>query len=455
MKWVAGSRGLTAFAGLALLLAGCEGDVLDPGGTDPTEPGTGAPHSVSLTSEVPPRVEPDQPITFRVHARAQSGTLREVGVGARVTGAGAATTVLLGSRSVEGSSEVQETFSLTYEELRALLPEGFALRADRSFTLEPSAYAIHSSGSCVAAVEPTLQQLACTTGGTVRLAAGGGTPVAVQLVDGRTVPLPSGLTEIGDVLVHAASQRLFVSNLAGHTVEVLDLTDPAAGFAASGIRVGSRPWGMTLSTDGSAIFVANSGGTNFSRVPLASRCRRSSGSRFLAVHALPAGLRPKRGSALEHYNYADRPRHLAQDATLDASCTRLGFELRRRRSGRCGRWSSTPRTGAWTARLLFPEGLLVNTPPAENRAVTASEKQRRHRPRGQHAPGDGGEQREPLRDGSGDRLRQPAGAAASLAGERPGHVRHRRAARRSTGVPPRPDLPVGHRDLRGVRLELP
>jgi hypothetical protein len=295
MKWVAGSRGLTAFAGLALLLAGCEGDVLDPGGTDPTEPGTGAPHSVSLTGEVPPRVEPDQPITFRVHARAQSGTLREVGVGARVTGAGAATTVLLGSRSVEGSSEVQETFSLTYEELRALLPEGFALRADRSFTLEPSAYAIHSSGSCVAAVEPTLQQLACTTGGTVRLAAGGGTPVAVQLVDGRTVPLPSGLTEIGDVLVHAASQRLFVSNLAGHTVEVLDLTDPAAGFAASGIRVGSRPWGMTLSTDGSAIFVANSGGTNFSRVPLA-RCRNSV-SRFLASRST-SWTSPKRGSAL-------------------------------------------------------------------------------------------------------------------------------------------------------------
>jgi hypothetical protein len=86
------------------------------------------------------------------------------------------------------------------------------------------------------------------------------------IVYGRTYSLPAsrdGL--IADVVVDQAHGNVFLSNINASRLEVWQ--ESTQTFDATGIFVGSQPWGMTIArTNPDTMYVANSGGTNLSRV---------------------------------------------------------------------------------------------------------------------------------------------------------------------------------------------
>ena len=88
------------------------------------------------------------------------------------------------------------------------------------------------------------------------------------VVFGTTYPLPVNRNgTIADLQVDATRGNIFLSNINFGRLEVW--TKAVQNFDPTGIVVGSQPWGMTFSRTAPAkdtIYVANSGGTNLSRV---------------------------------------------------------------------------------------------------------------------------------------------------------------------------------------------
>ncbi|MEO8620427.1 MAG: hypothetical protein ABI625_05125 [bacterium] len=90
------------------------------------------------------------------------------------------------------------------------------------------------------------------------------------VVFGITYPLPATRNgTIADLQVDATRGNVFASNINFGRLEVLSKGASGPVFDATGIVVGSQPWGMTFSRTAPAkdtMYVANSGGTNLSRV---------------------------------------------------------------------------------------------------------------------------------------------------------------------------------------------
>ena len=88
------------------------------------------------------------------------------------------------------------------------------------------------------------------------------------VVFGTTYPLPANRNgTIADLQVDATRGNVFLSNINFGRLEVW--TKGAQNFDATGIVVGSQPWGMAFSRTAPSkdtMYVANSGGTNLSRV---------------------------------------------------------------------------------------------------------------------------------------------------------------------------------------------
>jgi hypothetical protein len=99
------------------------------------------------------------------------------------------------------------------------------------------------------------------------------TPSVSLIVYGRTYPLPIDRTgPIGDLTIDQARGNVFLSNINHGRLEVWNKA--ANSFDATGVVVGSQPWGMTMARvgpgAGSMLFVANSGGTNVSKVDISA-----------------------------------------------------------------------------------------------------------------------------------------------------------------------------------------
>ncbi|CAN5911924.1 hypothetical protein BH11GEM2_BH11GEM2_03560 [soil metagenome] len=88
------------------------------------------------------------------------------------------------------------------------------------------------------------------------------------VVFGTTYPLPANRNgTIADMQVDATRGNVFMSNINFGRLEVW--TKAVQNFDATGIVVGSQPWGMAFSRTAPSkdtMYVANSGGTNLSRV---------------------------------------------------------------------------------------------------------------------------------------------------------------------------------------------
>jgi hypothetical protein len=78
---------------------------------------------------------------------------------------------------------------------------------------------------------------------------------------------------MGDLIIDRGRGNVFVSNTNSNRLELWQGATRA--FDPLGIAVGSLPWGMTLDNSGDTLLVANSGGTNISKVFVASSNPRS------------------------------------------------------------------------------------------------------------------------------------------------------------------------------------
>jgi hypothetical protein len=169
------------------------------------------------------------------------------------------------------SGTPERTFFVTlgelYSELEGLYP--------RTFTLDVHAFAIDAAGNCGASVSEQFAALPCDTvfSGIVPFhTARNATPAQIQLTvtAGKSVRLPGG-GRIADAVVDAARQRVYLSNIQNNRVEIFhlgaDTFDITGGPTRRGL-VGAAPWGLVISNDGDSLYVANSGGTNISVLPL-------------------------------------------------------------------------------------------------------------------------------------------------------------------------------------------
>lgn len=147
---------------------------------------------------------------------------------------------------------------------------------------------------------------------------------STQITHGQTFQLPLPGT-VGDIAVDVGRGNVFLSNTIHNRLEVWQSASRA--FGANGVAVGSLPWGLFVSNNPDTLLVANSGGTNISRVFIGSSSlpalREDLPNRILTrnvfVHTVlelrDAGTGKVTISKQPIISYSDRPQYLAQAST--------------------------------------------------------------------------------------------------------------------------------------------
>ena len=140
------------------------------------------------------------------------------------------------------------------------------------------------------------------------------------VVYGRTYPLPYGGINsiVGDIAVDTAHGNVFVSNINNNRLEIWQ--GATKTFAATGIPVGSQPWGLAFGNSIDTLYVANSGGTNISRVyvgagtkaeVLSQRILTRNTYAFVVSQTQDANTGRITLSLTGPFSYSDRPQYLA------------------------------------------------------------------------------------------------------------------------------------------------
>ena len=181
---------------------------------------------------------------------------------------------------------------------------------------EITAWARDVQGNCGAATrENTPQELACVTRPAgYRLSTGPGRLVKVFVARGVTIDRPG--VNGGDVVADlvADSSFVYLSNFTRNRVEVLPLGGLAYGTP---VAVGSQPWGLAVGRFRDSLYVANSGGTNISVIPLGGPNLFEAQNRriftrnerlFGVVYDVESG----EATSVSLHDYSDRPQFLAQ-----------------------------------------------------------------------------------------------------------------------------------------------
>jgi len=134
---------------------------------------------------------------------------------------------------------------------------------------------------------------------------------------GHTTALPVG--SLGaDIAVDTVRSRVYVSNITKNQLEAFDYGATISKLPA--VSVGSMPWGMTIDNSGSILLVANSGGTNISRVDLGNRVESG---RIKTANAYIYDVGYSKDDLSGGYkfspsppiDYSDRPQYIAQSAS--------------------------------------------------------------------------------------------------------------------------------------------
>ena len=143
------------------------------------------------------------------------------------------------------------------------------------------------------------------------------------VVYGQTFALPHTGT-IGDIAVDAGRGNVFLSNTNFNLLELWHSDGVTKTFSPTGIPVGSLPWGLFISNNPDTLLVANSGGTNISRVFIGSadpaQVHEDLPNRILTrnsyVYQVTVQKDENTGkirlSALGPISYSDRPQYIAQ-----------------------------------------------------------------------------------------------------------------------------------------------
>ncbi|HUF12899.1 MAG TPA: hypothetical protein VMN78_07370 [Longimicrobiales bacterium] len=137
-------------------------------------------------------------------------------------------------------------------------------------------------------------------------------------VAGFTARLP-GRGIISDAVIDTAfgNERLFLSNFSQSRVDVLELRDST--FLPDGVLTGAQPWGLFIDLSSDTLIVANSGGTNLSKVPLrlatlaedpTARVHTPETVIYQFTRELDAQLNPR--FSVVFTGYSDRPQFVAQ-----------------------------------------------------------------------------------------------------------------------------------------------
>jgi hypothetical protein len=141
------------------------------------------------------------------------------------------------------------------------------------------------------------------------------------VVFGRTFRLPAG--GLGaDIAVDTLRGFAYLANLERDRLEVW--RNDISGFAPKFIAVGSQPWGMMIDNSSDTLLVANSGGTNISRVFIGSsdlaqvnevasrRIKTPNSAIYEVTERIEQGIVRFK---VEVYDFSDRPQFIAQGAT--------------------------------------------------------------------------------------------------------------------------------------------
>lgn len=134
---------------------------------------------------------------------------------------------------------------------------------------------------------------------------------------GLTYPLPAG--SLGaDIAVDTARNTVFVSNINKNQLEAWNYGTTLSSLPA--VAVGAMPWGMSIDNSGSLLLVANSGGTNISKVNLNQRLengRVKTANEYVfdvtyTKDESSGGFKYKVAPIID---YSDRPQYVAQSAS--------------------------------------------------------------------------------------------------------------------------------------------
>ena len=134
---------------------------------------------------------------------------------------------------------------------------------------------------------------------------------------GHTTTLPAG--SLGaDIAVDTTRARVYVSNINKNQLEAFDYGATISKLPP--VSVGAMPWGMAIDNSGSLLLVANSGGTNISRVDLGTRVesgRIKTANAYLfdvgyTKDELSGGYKYSPSAPID---FSDRPQYIAQSAS--------------------------------------------------------------------------------------------------------------------------------------------
>jgi len=147
---------------------------------------------------------------------------------------------------------------------------------------------------------------------------------STTIVYGQTYTMPLQGT-VGDIAVDPTHGNIFLSNTTHNRLEMFSNTSRT--FDPNGIAVGSLPWGMTQSAfNPDTLLVANSGGTNISRVciancggapheDLANRILTRNVSIFMIDEARDGNTGKITLTIFDPKSFSDRPQYIAQAST--------------------------------------------------------------------------------------------------------------------------------------------
>ena len=150
----------------------------------------------------------------------------------------------------------------------------------------------------------------------------------IDVVFGRTFSLPNG--GLGaDIAVDTVRKNTFISNLTFDRLEVFE--NATQRFNSRKVAVGADPWGMFV--DGDTLLVANSAGTNISRVLisggatgaseiLSRRIKTPLSVIYDVITAIDQSGR--RRFEILSYQFSDRPQYIGQLRRRDTTSAALG-----------------------------------------------------------------------------------------------------------------------------------
>lgn len=217
-----------------------------------------------------------------------------------------ADTVAVLTRKVHAAAD-SAVFSLTAVPLTGL--DTLTLR------LEVTAWSTDPAGNCGAAVSPDVaQSQACRAGpaGSRLAATVPGYPYLALVVRGLTVPPPNPGDLLADLL--ADSNRVYLSNYTRNQIDILPLGSLAYGAS---VRVGSQPWGLALGRFRDSLYVANSGGTNISVIPLKTGVLAEAQDKRIftqneKLFSVTYNANTEEVQSVTSFDYSDRPQFIAQ-----------------------------------------------------------------------------------------------------------------------------------------------